>query len=230
MFFDKSQFDPAPDGEEGVPEKTGSARFFQIIQSECLSLIKLNLLFLVSCLPVVTIPPALFAAHQVVRKMVLDKPVSCWQDYKAAWKTGWKRAYGAFAVTALPMAVGGYGAAFYLRHAQQFVLLVVPFAFCIVIFLVSALSSTYLYGLLCDGKPLKEAIRPALLLGVARPLRAALAALCWYGLPLLAIMAFPWSGSYLALVGFTLPFLLGSFYTRTVLKQFCGGDGRDTVN
>lgn len=224
MFLDKSQFEPAPDGGEDVPEKTGSARFFQIIQSECLSLIVLNLLFLVSCLPVVTIPPALFAAHQVVRKMVLDKPVSCWQDYRAAWKTGWKRAYGAFAVTVLPMAVGGYGAVFYLRHARQFALLLVPFAFCAVIFLVSALSSTYLYGLLCDGRPLKEAIRPALLLGVARPLRAVLAALCWYGLPLLAILFFPLSGSYLALLGFSLPFLLGSFYTRTVLKRFCGGN------
>ena len=225
MFLDKSQFEPAPDGGEDVPEKTGSARFFQIIQSECLSLIVLNLLFLVSCLPVVTIPPALFAAHQVVRKMVLGKSVSCWQDYKAAWKTGWKRAYGAFAAAALPMAGSGYGAVFYLRHTRQSILLVVPFAVCIVIFLVSALSSTYLYGLLCDGRPLKEAIRPALLLGVARPLRAALAALCWYGLPLLAILLFPLSGSYLALLGFSLPFLLGGFYTRTVLKQFCGGNG-----
>lgn len=225
MFLDKSQFDPAPEGEEDVPEKTGSARFFQIIQSEFLSLIKLNLLFLAGCLPVVTIPPALFAAHQVVRKMVLGKPVSCWQDYKAAWKTGWKRAYGAFAVTALPMAAGGYGAAFYLGHARQSMLLAVPFAFCTVVFLVSMLSSTYLYGLLYDGRPLKEAVRPALLLGVARPLRAVLAALCWYGLPLLAILFFPLSGSFLALLGFTFPFLLGSFYTRTVLRQFCGEDG-----
>lgn len=223
MFFDKSQFDPGPDREGDLPEKTGPKRFFQIIQTEFLSLIKLNLLFLASCLPVVTIPPALLAAHRVVRKMVLDEPVSCWRDYKGAWTAGWKQAYGAFALTALPIGLGGYGAAFYLRHTQQSILLVLPFAFCTIVLLVSILSSTYLYGLLCDGRPLKGTVRAALLLGVAKPLRAVLAALCWYGLPLLAVLFFPLSGAYLALLGFTFPFLLGSFYTRTVLKQFCGG-------
>lgn len=222
VFLDKSQFEPGPEDGSELPEKTGPKRFLQIIQEEFLSLIKLNLLFLVSCIPVVTIPPALFAARQVAHKMVLSESISCWRDYKAAFKTGWKRAYGAFFLTALPMALAGYGAAFYLSNTPKSVLLVFPFAFCVMVFLVDALFSTYLYGLLCSGRPLKEAVRPALLLGAARPLRAVLAALCWYGLPLLALLFFPLSGAYLALLGFTFPFLLGSFYTRTVLKQFCG--------
>lgn len=222
MFFDKSQFEYDPEEAVDLPEKTGPKRFLQIIQVEFLSLIKLNLLFLAGCIPVVTIPVSLFAAHQVVRRMVLGEPVSCWRDYKGAWKTGWKRAYGAFFLTALPMGLGGFGASFYLRHTEQSILLIVPAAFCIVVFLVSTLASTYLYGLLYDGRPVREAVRPALLLGVAKPLRAVLAALCWYGLPLLAVLFFPLSGAYLVLIGFTFPFLLGGFYTRTVLKQFCG--------
>lgn len=121
------------------------------------------------------------------------------------------------------MALSGFGAAFYLRHAEQSFLLILPFAFCACTFWIFTLSSTYLYGLLCDGRPLRDAVRPALLLGVAKPLRAILAALCWYVLPLLTILFFPLSGAYLALLGFTFPLLLGSFYTRTVLKQFSGG-------
>lgn len=225
MFFDKSQFEPGPETDLDPPEATGAKRFMQIIQEEFLSLIKLNLLFLVSCLPVLTIPPALFATHRVVRKLVLGEAVMCWRDYKSAFKAGWKRAYGAFFLTALPAALGGYGALFYLRHMNQSLLLILPFAFCTCVSLIITLSSTYLYGLLCDGMSLKNAVPPALLLGVARPLRAILAALSWYGLPLLAILFFPLSGAYLMLIGFTFPFLLGSFYTRTVLKQFCGETG-----
>lgn len=222
MFFFKSQFEPGPDSDLNLPEATGAKRFMQIIQEELLSLIKLNLLFLISCLPVITIPPALFAAHRVVRKMVLGEAVACWRDYSSAFKTGWKRAYGAFFLTALPIALGGYGALFYLRNIEQSLLLLLPVAFCFFITFMIMLSSTYLYGLLFNGMELKKAVRSALLLGVARPLRAVLAALCWYGLPLLAILYLPLSGAYMVTIGFTFPFLLGSFYTRTVLKQFCG--------
>ena len=88
-------------------------------------------------------------------------------------------------------------------------------------FLVTALASTYLYGLLCSGKSLRDEAKSALLLGVAKPLRAVLAALCYYGMLLLAVLFFPLSGAYLLLIGFSLPCLLGTFYIRTVLAQYC---------
>ena len=223
MFLDKNQFDLNAPAEPELPEQTGPKRFLEIIQVEFLDLIKLNLLFLLCCLPVITLPPALFAVHSLIRRMVLGKPVSCWRDFSKAFKSGWRRAYGVFFLTALPMALAGYGVFFYLYNAQQSLLFILPFAFCAMVFLlIAALSSPYLYGLLADGRPLKEAVRPALLMGVARPLRGALAALCWYGLPALGMLLFPLSGAYLALIGFTFPFLLGSFYTRTVLKQYTG--------
>lgn len=222
MFLDRSQFEPAPGDGLEPPEKTGLKRFLEIIQTEFLSLIKLNLLFLILCLPVVTLPAALFAAHRAARKMVLGTFGACWPECKAAFRPGWKRAYGAFFLTALPLGVGGYGASFYLGHARQSLLLIVPFAFCTLVCLITALASPYLYGLLADGRPFRASVRTALLLGIARPLRGALAALCWYGLPALALALFPLSGAYLALIGFSFPFLLGAFYTRTVLRQFCG--------
>ena len=46
--------------------------------------------------------------------------------------------------------------------------------------------------------------------------------MCWYGLTALGFLALPFSGVYLVLIGFTFPFLLGSFYVRTVLGQVCG--------
>ncbi len=222
MFLDKSQFDLNAPAEPEHPEQTGPKRFLEIIQAEFLNLVKLNLLLLLCCLPVVTLPPALFAVHCLIRRMVLGKPVSCWQDYWGAFRSGWKRAYGAFCLTALPMGLAGYGASFYLLNVRRSLLLILPFSFCAMAFLIVALSSPYLYGLLADGRPLKAAVRPALVLGVARPLRGALGALCWYGLTALGFLALPFSGVYLVLIGFTFPFLLGSFYVRTVLGQVCG--------
>lgn len=222
MFFRKEDVFQEPDQGADAPEKTGSARLWELLKDELAAVLIVNLLFLAACLPVVTIPPALFALHKVARKIVLGEPVACVQDYFAAFKQGFARSYGAFLLTALPMGLGGYGAVFYLRHAAEHPVLLAPFVLCTTAFLVAMLSSTYLYGLLCDGRTLRDAVRPALLLGVAKPLRALLAALCYYGLLLLAALFFPLSGLYLFLIGFSLPCLLGNFFIRTVLKQYHG--------
>lgn len=208
--------------EADAPEKTGPARFWELVKDELAAVLIANLLFLAACIPIVTIPPALFALHTVMQKIVLGNAGSCAGSFFAAFKQGWKRAYGAFFLTALPMGAAGYGAVFYLRRAAEYPVLLVPFALCATVFMVTMLASTYLYGLLCSGRPLRDVVKPALLLGVAKPLRAVLAALCYYGLPVLSILFFPFSGLYLFLIGFSLPCLLGNFYIRTVLKQYCG--------
>lgn len=221
MFFRKKDAIQDPSQGPDAVEKTGPARFWELIQGELATVLIVNLLFLAACIPIITIPPALFSLHMVMRKIISGEAVSCVRDYFSAFKQNWKRAYGAFFLTALPMAVSGYGAAFYLRRAAEHLIFFVPFVFCITVFMVATLASTYLYGLLCRGRPLRDAAKPALLLGVARPLRAILAALCYYGLFLLAVLYFPLSGPYLLLIGFSLPCLLGNFYIRTVLEQYC---------
>lgn len=218
MFSPMDEFDPSPDEDE----KTGPARFFQLLQAECASLLKLNLLFLVSCLPVVTIPLAVFALSEAVWGMVLERPDRRPGGYWSAFRQGGKRAYGAFFLTALPLGLAGWGAFFYLREAAKAPLLLLPFAFCTTVLFTVLLSSPYLYGLLYLGKSLKEAARPALILGLGRPLRALLGALCCCGLPLAAILLLPLSGAYLVLIGFSVPCLLGCFLLRTVLGAVHG--------
>ena len=221
LFFRKDYATPGPGIDPDAPEKTGPARFLEILQLECISLFKLNLLFLVSCIPVITIPLALFAMNHVVRRMVLDQPVDCFYHYRTAFLKRWKTAYSAFLLTALPLACSGYGAAFYLRYATSNPLFFLPFMLCSTVFLVVLLSSVYLYGILYDEGPLSRVIRLALVLGIAKPFRAVLAVLSYYGLLVAAVLAFPLSAAYLLLIGFSVPCLLGNFYLRTVLKQFC---------
>ena len=224
MLFRRKDLLPANDYDADLPEKTGAARFWELIKDELPAVLVANLLFLVTCVPIITIPPALFSLHMVVRKIILGKPVACSHDYFEAFRRNWKRAYGAFSITVVPMGISGYGAVFYLLRASELPVLLAPFALCATVFLVTTLGSTYLYGILCEGRPLRDAVKTAMLLGIVKPLRAILAALCYYGTPALAILYFPISGMYLLLIGFSLPFLLGSFYVRTVLKQYCGNE------
>lgn len=225
MFFKKDYAVPGPGVDPDEPEKTGAARLAEIVSLECVTLVKLNLLFLVSCVFVVTIPAAVFAMNCVVRMMILDQPVLCFYHYKTALKKGWKRGFAAFFITAAPLAVSACGMWFYLGRAMENVLLFLPFMLCSTVFLLTLLASVYFYGLLTTERSVGECLRLALLLGGARPLRAVLAVLSVYGTLLAAVLEFPLSGIYLILIGFSVPCLLGSFFIRTELKRFCGEEG-----
>ena len=109
-------------------------------------------------------------------------------------------------------------------------LLLAPFVLCSTVFLVTALSSTYFYGLLTAGQGVREALRLALPLGMGRPGRGALAALSVYGTLAAAVLALPISAIYLLLIGFSVPCLLGNFFIRTVLKQFGGNHDENQEN
>lgn len=221
LFFRKDYNTPGPGIRPDEPEKTGPARLLQIIQLEVGSIFLLNLLFVVSCIPVVTIPPAVFAMNQVIRKMMLDQPVLCFYDYRTAFRTFWKQAYGAFFLTALPLAASCYGAYFYLMQAAGNPVMFLPFLVCSTILLMTLLSSGCLYGALSTGMKLRPALRMALLLGLGKPLRPIVAAIVGYGLLLFGILELPISLIYVLSLGFSVPCLLSNFFLRTLLRDYC---------
>lgn len=219
MFFRKDYAKPGPGVDRDEPEKTGVSRLAEIFSIECVTLVKLNLLFLASCLLVVTIPAAVFAMNQVTWMMVLDQPVTLTYHYKTAFKKRWKRAYAAFFTAAVPLVLSGCGMGFYLTRAMTRPLLLLPFMLCSTVFLLTLLASVYLYGLLVTERSFRECLRLALLLGAGRPLRGAAAALAVYGSLVFAVLEFPISGIYLLLIGFSVPCLLGGFLIRTELRR-----------
>ena len=209
--------------EKEPPQASGPRLFFRIIGQEAAAVMKLNLLFLLCCLPVITIPPALLALWQVIHRMTAEEAVRSWDQFWNAFRQGWKRGCGAFLLTAPPMTAAGYGAAFYLRFAADNPVWYVPFMFCAAVFLTALLGSAYLYGLLADGRKLtKETVLLALKLGLGKPLRAVLAAVSWYGALAAGILWFPLSGLWMVMAGFSLPRLLAQFFLRTVLERFGG--------
>lgn len=219
MFFNSDYNDLMPPH----PEPDEDSSFFGLLGRGCGTLLKVNLLFLLGCVPVITLPLSLFAMNRVVHRTVRDQPVECLRMFKETFRREWKQGFLAFLLTAFPLVCAGYGMWFYLGRAGKNPLLFLPFLVCSTIFLVTLLSSGCLYGLLDSGKDLRESLRLAVLLGVAKPLRTVPAALCGYGFPLLAVLLLPLSGLYLVLIGFSLPCFIGHFLLRTLLKQCIDG-------
>lgn len=53
----------------------------------------LNLLFILSCLPIVTIPPAIAALYGVVREWRIHKEAAVFSTYKKVFIENWKQSY-----------------------------------------------------------------------------------------------------------------------------------------
>ncbi len=81
-----------------APKKEGFALFLDILYREFWPMVGLNLLFLLSCLPVVTIGAANAAMHTLLMRMVRDKPVDVAHDFRYAFKENFKGGTGIFVI------------------------------------------------------------------------------------------------------------------------------------
>lgn len=75
-----------------APPKTGFALFLDIIYREFWAMMGLNLLFVLYCLPVVTIGASFAAMNQILVRMIRDKPVDVIPDFRLAFRENFKNA------------------------------------------------------------------------------------------------------------------------------------------
>ena len=209
---EKVERDPEEETILSIPRRS-----WELLKAEGAGLLLVNVVFVLTCVPLVTIPAAIFALNWEVREALDDKPVKV-RGYPAKLRRNWGRAWGAFLLTAAPLAGAGYGALFYLGFAAGNWMFYLPFMLCTTVFIMALLLSVYLYRLLANGRQLSgETVRLAVMLGLGRPMRALLAA-AWYYVPLaLAGLWFPLSWLYLVLAAFSFPCLLGNLVLRKVL-------------
>jgi len=96
----KGIYEPSP--------KKGPARFFFLFTTYFWSLIGMNLLFVLCCLPVVTIPASLCALNRYLIKMVRDGVGFSLTDYWNEWKSQLLKSMPTGFVCALPFVYGYY--------------------------------------------------------------------------------------------------------------------------
>lgn len=96
------------DREDSMP-KTYSGIVFYCVRYHYLSLLWLNVLFLLSCIPVITIPGCCTAMAAVTARFVQDKPFSPWKVYWQELKQDFgKRLILWLLMCALPLSAGFY--------------------------------------------------------------------------------------------------------------------------
>ena len=217
-FLDKwYNREPKKEIEKNSPEKQGAALFFSVFWREFWELCKLNLILILFCIPVVTIPAALTAMHKIMMFMFMDRPVYTFSDFFAAFKAEWKRASIAGVIYFPILAVTAFGMFFYSAVLVSYVLYIISMLVCAVVLIVGF----YLFPMLAVlDMNLKGIFKNAVLLAFLRMPQNVLTLTIIVLLAMLAWMFLPPSIIAVLLIFFTLIGFITTFCAYTGLRKF----------
>ena len=145
----KQWFVPKKDYPRQQGREIEFIRFLKTMFREFWELMKLNFLFLLTCLGVVTIPAAITARHYITLTMYRDKNHFLWRDYMKAFKTDFWRSLLGGVVFGVLLAVFSLATFFYFQLARQDgMFFVVPMILSVFMLLVTFISAVYFFEML----------------------------------------------------------------------------------
>nr|WP_312292523.1 DUF624 domain-containing protein [Clostridium chromiireducens] len=198
-----------------APPKEGIALFWDIFAREFTTLIKLNLLFIVGCIPIITIGPAIGAMTSVTVKMVQDKPSDLLYDFKEAFKKNWKTSFLIWLFAIIFMVLLGKLLAFCITtegviyNIATSIIIIVGILFCILLMYIYPMSASI-------NLSLRMIIKNSLLLSILYIKYSFITFILCIALIEASILFFP----------FTIPVILFfTFSFCSFLSSFCAWSG-----
>lgn len=180
--------------------------------------ILLNLLYLLMCLPIITIGVATSALFEVLLRYADDERGYLIKDYFQAVKSNWKQATAAFMLLIGPMALLIYSSSFWFAMGTLLTSIVAVISgilaayFFVVLTLSLALIGRY-------KNSLKQTLKNAFLLPVADPVRS-LGILLMPVVLFCLMVLFPGFRLFLPLFGFVLICYCSAFLLLSIFKRW----------
>ena len=164
--------------QEIQAERTEFAQFCATAFGELWYLLKLNLLFLTACIPIVTVPMAVTAGLRITSSLAAGKQPPLWRAFCSAFFGEWKRALACGWALTLLQALAGFGVYAYAVMMEANPLALLPLIAAALIFAALFSFSLYFYSMLAMCRlSLQDMLRNALILAVSERWRNLVATL-----------------------------------------------------
>ena len=204
-FFTPDFEKPGPGISKDAPPKKGIALFFEILVREFWQLIKLNLIFILACIPIVTIGAAVSGLSKSTTKMVRDVPNDVWDDFKDGFKENLRQTFLP-GIIVLLLFVGSF-LGLILYREQPFL----QTASLIVLLLMTSISIHFLPMFTSTTVSARESVRNACLLSILRfYLTIPTALFCIFYIEA-QLLLLPFSIPFTIFLGFSIPSFVASF-------------------
>lgn len=164
-LFDYSK--PGKGVDKNGPQKKRFFYFFELYFRKFWKLITLNLLFVLFCLPIVTIGPAVAAMSKVLKDFAMERAVFLWSDFFEAFKKNFKQGFimGLIDIVAYFLIITAV--LFYSQQVAENPMLYVPLILVMAVGLILTMMNYYIFIMIpvLDMK-LREMIKNAFFLSI----------------------------------------------------------------
>lgn len=135
--------------EKNEPPKEGLYLFFELLIPRLWDLVKLNIVFIIYCLPIVTIAPAFGALTSMTMDIVRKKPILFMlKDFNEAFKSNWKQSFICGFLSCILFFILYYSSAFYYKLSQGNSILYAIFFLCIFMTVLLLFAWIYIFPIL----------------------------------------------------------------------------------
>lgn len=210
-----------PGVKKDEPTKEGIQLFIQIFIARFWDIIKLNIIFILYCIPIITIGPALGALSSITMSMIQGKHIYIFSDFHDAFKANWKQSTICYFICCLIFILLGVSLLFYFRLAQEKPIFYFIFFVCLSITFLFVLASLYIYPLLTTASLcIKDIFKNSILLSLVCLKNSLLCTLVYVIILGLNLFFFPLTFLLLLVFTFSTLSFITSFATWSGIKKF----------
>lgn len=136
---------PGPGVDKNGPKKKRFFYFFELYGRKFWKLIELNLLYLVCCIPIVTIGPATCGLVYILRNFANEKPVFMVSDFFDAFKSNFKQGFVIGLFDLLTTGIASVALIWYIANQQLSIAMAIPLVICIIVEVLLMFMRFYTY-------------------------------------------------------------------------------------
>ena len=136
---------PGPGVDKNGPKKKRFFYFFELYGRKFWKLIELNLLYLVCCIPIVTIGPATCGLVYILRNFANEKPVFMVSDFFDAFKSNFKQGFVIGLFDLLTTGIVSVALIWYIANQQLSIAMAIPLVICIIVEVLLMFMRFYTY-------------------------------------------------------------------------------------
>ena len=204
------------------PSKEGISLFFQLFVARFWDMLKLNIIFIVYCIPIVTIGPAFGALTSVTMSMVQNKHnIYIISDFNKAFKANWKQSIICSFIFSPIFTLLGISLQFYFKLSQENSIFYAIFFICLFITVLLGLAWIYIYPLLTTvSLSIKDIFKNSIFLSIVCLKNTLLGALVYIIILGINIFFFPLTFPLFLISTFSILSFITSFASWPGIKKF----------
>ena len=136
---------PGKGVDKNGPQKKRFFHFFELYFRKFWKLITLNLIYILFCIPIVTIGPATAAMTYILKNHTMERPVFLWSDFLEAFKKNWKQGFVMGLIDLVVLVLSYVAYQFYFAQLDSSNFFYVPLVLVLSIGFIVALASMYMF-------------------------------------------------------------------------------------